>query len=253
MIRTIADGGRYAFRFLTHKLDAFQAFGHLEEGRLPHSVIRPVPTYSPWRADAEFIASFKHVRPNTLVDLYRAYELWSLAQEVAKLQSGDFLEVGVWRGGTGALIAKRAQLDQVDATVYLCDTFSGVVKAGDRDPHYDGGEHSNTTEGTVLDLLSKMRLKNVLILKGIFPDETAGKIEGRKFRYCHIDVDVYESGKAVLDWVWPRLVVGGIVVFDDYGCLSTGGITELVNNERRKQDRLMVHNLNGHAVFFKLP
>jgi O-methyltransferase len=43
-----------------------------------------------------------------------------------------------------------------------------------------------------------------------------------------------------------------MVVFDDYGCLSTGGITRLVNEERSKTDRLMLHNLNGHAVFVKL-
>ena len=59
-------------------------------------------------------------------------------------------------------------------------------------------------------------------------------------------------GREILAWVWPRLATGGIVVFDDYGFLSTGGITRLVNEERSKTDRLMLHNLNGHAVFVKL-
>jgi O-methyltransferase len=72
------------------------------------------------------------------------------------------------------------------------------------------------------------------------------------FRLCHIDKDVYESGKLILDWIWPKLVRGGLVVFDDGGALSTGGITHLVDEERCKPDRLMVHNLNGHAVFVKL-
>jgi len=33
---------------------------------------------------------------------------------------------------------------------------------------------------------------------------------------------------------------------------ARGGITRLVNEERSKTDRLMLHNLNGHAVFVKL-
>jgi hypothetical protein len=38
------------------------------------------------------------------------------------------------------------------------------------------------------------------------------RIAGKTFRLCHCDVDVYESAKGVLDWVWPRLSPGGVVV-----------------------------------------
>ena len=51
------------------------------------------------------------------------------------------LEVGVGRGGTGALLAKRAQ----GKTTYLCDTFTGVVKASSIDPTYRDGEHADTS------------------------------------------------------------------------------------------------------------
>ena len=46
----------------------------------------------------------KQIKQNTLVDVYRCYELWSLAVRCAELP-GDTLEVGTWRGGTGALLA----------------------------------------------------------------------------------------------------------------------------------------------------
>jgi len=253
MIRTVTQGTRYAYRYLTHKFDAFQSFGEVKEGLLPHSIIRPVPTYSPWRSDERFHAAYQLISPNTLVDLYRCYELWSLVAESAKLPAGDFLEVGVWRGGTGCLIAKRAQLERIPGTVYLCDTFDGVVKAGSRDRHYEGGEHSDTSSDIVKALAQSLSVTNIEILKGIFPEATGHIVQDCSFRFCHIDVDVYESAKEVLEWVWPRLVAGGIVVFDDYGSLSTGGITELVNEQRAQADRLMLHNLNGHAVFIKLP
>ena len=247
---------RYAFRYIRYKLDAFQAFGKAgvdgTGSHLPHSVVKPLATYSPWRADSEFQAAFRAIQPNTLVDVYRCHDLWRLVAEAGKLAGGDIIEIGVWRGGTGCLMAKQARLNGIPATIYLCDTFQGVVKAGSSDRHYSGGEHADTSQEAVLALAGQLGLDNIKILTGIFPEDTGNLVADRSFRMCHIDVDVYESGREILAWVWPRLVAGGIVVFDDYGFMSTGGITRLVNEERAKSDRVMIHNLNGHAVFVKL-
>jgi O-methyltransferase len=73
----------------------------------------------------------------------------------------------------------------------------------------------------------------------------------RRFRFCHIDVDVCESASQTFDWVWPRLVTGGIVVFDDYGFYSCGGVTRLVDRMIGEPDRLVVYNVNGHALVVK--
>lgn len=70
-----------------------------------YEYIYPVATYAPWRGNTEFLAGFDAVRGHTLVDLYRCWELWTLVGETANID-GSFLEVGVWRGGTGALIAR---------------------------------------------------------------------------------------------------------------------------------------------------
>jgi O-methyltransferase len=97
-----------------------------------------------------------------------------------------------------------------------------------------------------------MNLKNVAIRKGIFPEETGVELESCQFRFCHIDVDVYQSGKDILEWVWPRIPAGGVVVFDDFGFASCAGITQLVHEEEQLPDRVCVQNLNGHAVFIKV-
>jgi O-methyltransferase len=163
---------------------------------------------------------------------------------------GDVLEVGTWRGGTGCLLARRAQQLQMPATVYLCDTFEGVVKTGAADS-YRGGEHADTSIPIVQECGTKLGLSNFRILRGIFPEATGSEIADHRFRFCHIDVDVYQSGKDVLDWVWPRLSIGGVVVFDDFGFSSTRGIATLVHEEEGASDRVCVQNLNGHAVFVK--
>jgi len=217
---------------------------------LSHSVIIPYATYSPWYDDTEFAAIFKEIRGNTLVDIYRLFELWSLAGQACRM-GGDIIEIGVWRGGSGCLMAARATALGSGATIFLCDTFSGVVRAGEKDSHYRGGEHADTSVALVTDLAARLGLDNVRILQGIFPDDTGGGIADRRFALCHIDVDVYESARHILDWVWPRLKVGGIVVFDDYGFPTCEGIARLVNEQAPRTDAVMIHNLNGHAILIK--
>ena len=214
------------------------------------SVIVSWATYSPWLRDPAFLACHAMVRANTLVDLYRCWELWHLLGQVRHLE-GDVLEVGTWRGGTGALLGRRAADLGLAAEVFLCDTFTGVVKTGAEDRNYRGGEHADTALPVVQALVARLDLGNVRILQGIFPDDTAAAVADRRFRLCHIDVDAYRSAKDVLDWVWPRLVAGGVVVFDDFGFASTAGIAQLVEEEQARADRLCVQNLNGHAVFVK--
>lgn len=218
-----------------------------------YEYVYPLATYAPWNSAAEFVSTYKLIQRNTLVDIYRCWELWMLAQQTAK-REGAILEVGVWRGGTGALMAKSALLAGSNSPVYLCDTFEGVVKAGSQDTDYKGGEHADTSPAIVEDLLRTLNITNVRILKGVFPNETAHLLEpGARFKLCHIDVDVYQSAKDVMGWIWERMVPGGIVVYDDYGFKECEGITKYVNEQLTESDRLVLHNLNGHAVVIKNP
>ncbi len=215
--------------------------------------VRPAATYSPWNNDESFQAMLASIQGFTLVDKYRCFELWKLIEQCAKLETGSIIEIGVWRGGTGALIARQARNCGIEDRVFLCDTFMGVVKAGERDSGYKGGEHSDTSRQAVEDLiLTRMNLDNVEILEGIFPDQTGHLVEGMLFRFCHIDVDVYQSAKDVVDWIWDRMVPGGLVVFDDYGFYGCDGITRYVEEQMACTDRLVIHNLNGHAIILKL-
>ncbi len=221
--------------------------------------VYPTADYEPWRIDDEFGALYRRIVGHTKVDIYRCYELWCLAGQAAKLP-GDVLEVGVWRGGTGALLAARVA-GRAGAyngngfaakRVFLADTFTGVVKAGVRDAYYRGGEHADTSPGRVAVLMEELGLDNTELLCGVFPEDTGERVRSRRFSLVHIDVDVYQSARDAVDWVWPRLVLGGTVVYDDYGFYGCEGVTQLVHEEYQRPDRLVMHNLNGHAVVTKL-
>jgi O-methyltransferase len=247
--KALAKSGK---RFVENML--FQSRKALIERNLDparDSVIISWATYSPWLLDQNFQKTYSAIKDYTLVDLYRCYELWHLLAQTVNLP-GDILEVGTWRGGTGCLLAKRANDLELDTRIYLCDTFAGVVKTGTQDAGYSGGEHADTSALLVEQLARTMDLKNVEIRQGIFPEETGASLENLQFRFCHIDVDVYQSGKDILAWVWPRMPLGGVVVFDDFGFASCTGITQLVHEVEQQPDRVCVQNLNGHAVFIKV-
>jgi hypothetical protein len=57
---------------------------------LPHSMLHPHATYSPWLADSEFKAIYEAIGDHTLVDYYRCYELCTLAARLERLR-GDAL------------------------------------------------------------------------------------------------------------------------------------------------------------------
>jgi len=221
-----------------------------EPSNFLHRRIFPGATLSPWLNDSEFLSLYMKIRNNTLVDLYRCYELWSLAKQSITIE-GDIIEVGVWRGGTGALLSSAIK-GISNKKVFLADTFSGVVKAGAMDTKYKGGEHSDTSQSIVNDLLKSLSINNVEILKGIFPDETQHAIKG-PVSLLHCDVDVYSSAKDIVEWCLPRLSVGGIIIFDDYGFSGCEGVTAFCEELKLKnEDFRFIHNLNGHAVFIKI-
>lgn len=217
-----------------------------------YETVTPYATYSPWNTDTEFQEVYSAIKGHTLVDEYRCYELWKLVEQSAKLDRGSLLEVGVWKGGTGALIAKQAERSIFERSrVYLCDTFTGLVKAGPEDSVYKGDEYSVPSDEAEA-LLLQMRLFNAEIKKGIFPDQTGKSLEDEVFRFAHIDVDTYHSAKDITEWIWPRMVPGGIIVYDDYGFEDCNGVTKHVNEQEGLEDRLLIHNLNGHAIVVKL-
>jgi O-methyltransferase len=220
-------------------------FSTLKPG-ISHSQIIPHASYSPWFDDLAFMALFEAVRSHTLVDIYRCYELHTLAKQLEALP-GDFVEIGVWRGGTAALIANALP----GKTIHLFDTFAGVAKANkDFDTLYSGGEHADTDELCVKRLFATLSL-SCRINTGVFPEETLPQLPGQ-LSLAHIDVDTYASARDSFSAIWPRILPSGMVIFDDYGFFGCEGVTQCVNEiVAATHNLLFVHNLNGHALLIK--
>ncbi len=221
---------------------------------IPHSRIVSESTYSPWIKDVSFNEIYQVAKNYTLVDEYRMYEIYNLASQISSLD-GDVLEVGTWRGGSSAIIQGALKKCNSNSKFFIADTFKGVVKAGSsKDTRYKGGEHSDASLENLRELYSKLKFPIPEILIGVFPDDHH-ELDIKKLSLVHSDVDAYDSTSGVIKWCLPRMVKGGIIIFDDYGFLGTEGVTrfvnELISDMLIKKEFLFIHNLNGHAILIK--
>lgn len=231
-------------------------------------------TYEPWLTEPGMKKYFQYVSPyyltyrkikdfgddpvpmkekeRSLVDIYRCWTIWQTLKNLRHLD-GDCVEVGVWRGGTSALTVQSLEYFNQSGKLYVCDTFEGVVKAGEKDTAYVGGEHADTSAEVVENLLKNFGPESRYVMcKGIFPEDTGDMVTSDKIKYCHIDVDVYESAKDCVSFLWPRMIKGGIMIFDDYALQGTEGMTVLGNELVEQHDDMMLfHMFNGQGLFIK--
>jgi hypothetical protein len=149
-------------------------------------------------------------------------------REVAGI-AGDAAEIGVWKGEGAALICRLLP----GSTVYLFDTFAGfpATMKSDRDQKWPPFQWGDTSEDEVRQAIQPA--SNFRLVKGVFPDSAAGLQPALKF--VHIDVDLYKSTLAALEWAWPLLVPGGVILDDDYKCPSCPGALAAVNEFCQQQ------------------
>jgi O-methyltransferase len=177
----------------------------------------------PWNTDAGFLRVMEGVAGRTLVDPVRCYMLWQQARSTAPL-GGEVAEVGVYRGGTARLLARTVQ--PTGRTVHLFDTFAGMpaVDAA-RDLHREG-DFAETSLDEVRAFLAGS--PNVRFYPGFFP-QTAEPVRDTRFSFVHVDVDIYPSVRDCCAFFYPRLLPGGVMIFDDYGFLSCPGARQAVD------------------------
>lgn len=154
---------------------------------------------------------------------------------------GDFVETGVYYGGTSVLMAKVLQKfdDQRERTMWSADSFIGL-------PTEDGDEYHRELKGvappvdgrvanryghpgdyaaprdTFEENLKANGLRNkstsptIKVLQGWF-NETLPDAPIEKIAFLRLDGDIYVSTHDSLNALYDRVVPGGFIYIDDYG------------------------------------
>lgn len=145
--------------------------------------------------------------PTQTMGVDEAYMIRAAVLQTAKVE-GDIAEVGVYRGGTARIICEA----KGNRPLHLFDTFEGLPEPGEIDSAFRRGEYACSLESV------RQYLKgfaDVRFYKGLFPG-TAEPAKLHKFSFVHLDVDLYESTMAALDFFYPRMDPGAVIISHDY-------------------------------------
>lgn len=162
------------------------------------------------------------VRQATVVDLGRLYLMYQWAQRTLPL-TGDFIEVGSYRGGTAKLVSELLLRRGIGADIHVFDTFAGMPD--DLAPDEIGlkGTFTETSLAQVQALLgNNPRAK---LHPGLFPQSIPPELGAAQFRFAHIDVDTEQSVRDCLEFIYPRMNGNGAIIIDDYGHPECPGAT----------------------------
>ena len=189
---------------------------------------------SMFRIDLEenFLAIWEKAAPFTMISMERGYAVYQAVNYILRNNlPGDFVECGVWKGGSCMLMALTLLESGVtDKPIWLYDTFKGMTEPCEKDRIASTGqavserweegwwavspgmveanlkktgypmEHFHMVEGDVCETLKSTRPKAVSLLR--------------------LDTDWYESTRFELEILYPLLKEKGVLIIDDYGHFS---------------------------------
>lgn len=148
---------------------------------------------------------------------------------------GDIVECGVGRGKSFLFLSFLAAQENSDRTLWGFDSFAGFPPPTKEDHSLRNpqeGEKISSREDVlwmIRDALgANFTEKRVRLVPGFFHD-TLPFYSGKDIALLHIDGDLYRSYKDTLDYLYPRVVPGGLILFDEYRTIQFPGATQAVN------------------------
>ena len=196
------------------------------------------------------------VKPFTMTSELRILSLLNSVEYIIDQDiPGDFVECGVWAGGSVMAIAlKLKELGVNDRRIWLYDTFQGMTEP----ELVDKKITTNTTAKEMLLAVSKNTGKTIWAISGI--DEVKRNLQStgynmNNFKFVEgpveetllhqnplqisllrLDTDWYRSTKIELEVLWKKITVSGVLIIDDYGHWSGAkkAVDEFFQNQKTK-------------------
>lgn len=130
-------------------------------------------------------------------------ELACFMDLLGQAPSGPRIEFGVFRG-------KTLQLMRHSGLLMGVDSFEGMPQHTERDEKdgwipYPKGRLASAPP----------KVPGATLVKGWVPDILKYLPVG-PYAFAHLDMDQYDSTLAALEWLYPKMLSGGIIVCDDW-------------------------------------
>lgn len=156
----------------------------------------------------------------------------SLAKKALGI-SGDFVELGCYKGDTSLLLAEV--LKNSSKKLWIYDSFEGLPEKKAEDESvlgalFKGGE-LYVTKREVKERFLRAGLPVPIIKKGWFSDLTSEDLP-EEIAFAFLDGDFYESIKDSLRLVAPKMAKDGIIIVHDYTNPALPGVKKAVDEFR---------------------
>lgn len=203
-----------------------------------YDIVRVAPSAASEDRFADLAAADKEtmarVKPFTMTSEERLAALINAVKYLSRSEvGGDFVECGVWRGGS-MMAAALTLLSEGDTSrdLHLYDTFSGMPPPSAHDKSLDGraaqSQLDNDPVNTGIWCHASIEDVRQNILSTGYPEAKIHLIEGKveetipmtqpeRISLLRLDTDWYESTKHELIHLFPLLVPQGVLILDDYG------------------------------------
>ncbi|HVF52687.1 MAG TPA: TylF/MycF/NovP-related O-methyltransferase [Actinomycetota bacterium] len=142
--------------------------------------------------------------------------------------AGNVIECGSSRAGATALMAGVVKELAPEKKIYACDSFEGFDPAEldrERAAGMTVADHDafrSTSLTYVKEKLRKLKIDDVVEPVPGYFENTLGRITD-SFCFALIDCDLKDSLLTCAEEIWPRLVPGGTMMFDDYASVEFRG------------------------------
>ena len=177
--------------------------------------------------DPRFIGAMQAAR-DEITAQYGGHGLWNFhvllwcATRAMQLP-GDIVQCGVFNGTDAAAIVEYTNFGAYpEKMLYLLDTFTGVPEEQwSPEELRNGANSAQHMYKAVGDRYATVAARfkafpNVRVIQGKVPD-TLPQIESQQIAALFLDMNAAAPEKAALEYLWDRVVPGGIVFSDDYG------------------------------------
>jgi|GEM_PF-773003 len=174
-------------------------------------------------------------------------EMWNIYNWVKKTEhiNGDIAEVGVYKGGSAKIISEVNK----NRKLYLFDTFEGIPENDFSINQINNGELCDSSLDNVKSYLSKYN--NIEYFKGVFPD-SAANFKKQAYSFVHLDTDIYEATLAGLEYFYPLVRPGGIILTHDYRTKHLPGVKKAFDEFFKNKPETIIELWDTQALITKI-
>lgn len=164
--------------------------------------------------EPRFVAAYDLSIPPDIRIQYRAYICCWAASYAAKIP-GDFVECGVNKGWLSQTICRYLDFNSLGKSFYLFDTFNGIPSE-----QITASEAERAALHHYPDCFEEARrsfseFPKAKLVRGKIPG-TLNDAVIEKVSYLSIDMNIEKPERDAIEFFWPKIVPGGVVVLDDY-------------------------------------